>query len=251
MLRCYALEALRITLLSFLERSILAAAIPRKGVCLHSSVSVHFHMRLSGWSELRRGGGGGGFLHYPGLHHICFLDNDNKPHFMGLSHAGSLPRKAADPVYLSFFDALLMLILVNLNLVPLCTRVIDPLKVYGISVVERSCLQLLWNIRTSSCCVNFYRHSKVSPLHRVMKSVTFLSSFCIVLINSKKTTRLWVLQNCQRNSCCPLRWILQEGLRTKWKLPPQVIVQRVVVTDHLWRAQTRRYNEPSACLGSR
>lgn len=53
-----------------------------------------------------------------------------------------------------------------------------------ISAVERLCLKLLRHIFTSSCWVNFYVHSKVSPLYLAMKSIVLSFFFYFVSISS-------------------------------------------------------------------
>lgn len=68
-------------------------------------------------------------------------------------------------------------------------RSLKPSKVWAMSSVVRSCLKLLRHMAANSCCVNFYGHIKVSPLHLAMKSVTLSFSFAFASINYGTPTR--------------------------------------------------------------
>lgn len=75
-------------------------------------------------------------------------------------------------------------------------RPLNPLKAFGLSTAERPHLNMLRHM-TNSCWVNFCVHSKVSPLHRIMKSF-------------RRGSRLWVLQNCLMTSCSFACWLTMD-----------------------------------------
>lgn len=84
------------------------------------------------------------------------------------------------PCITTFLSALLALIQVVFHVKRFHTEVVKPL-VCGMSIVKRSFLELLRYIHTSSWWLNFYGHSKVSPIHLAIKFMLFNSPILLFL----------------------------------------------------------------------